>query len=476
MTEKPPLGSTPPTPCTPTCWPGWPPTTSAGSPPCAPTGHRTPCRCGSSGTHGRLLVMSEPRTAKVTNVRRGSPALLHLHTRADGNGVVVLSGPAVISDRTAPQWLPEIGEAYTRQVRRGDGGLRHGAGGRSPRSSTSSSSSCPPTCRRGEASRTRPPELPVAAGEDAAAVRRRARAARAGRRRPGPPRRTPRRTSTGPPRGGQGHAPGPARACCPAAPPGGARWRPPGRRPPARRGRPPRRAPRPRGRARRRRRPTSRGWRPPTAPRSRRRRAPAGRAPHRRGTTPHRPGCRPGHPRRARQVHAEPGPLSPCVTMSRSTRPSTGSWSRMVYQRSAGRSAIRQRGHAGPHVHRLGVGHDERPARGRHQQADVLVGAARHERAQAVGRAGDPRHPAAQVGHGDDGRLELRRLGAHERLGDGGHAVLLRGMTTGAPDAGSVSTVAATPKTSSITSGVTTSAGVPSATTRPSRMATRWSA
>ena len=62
---------------------------------------------------GRLLVMSEPRTAKVTNVRRGSPALLHLHTRADGNGVVVLSGPAVISDRTAPAWLPEIGEAYT---------------------------------------------------------------------------------------------------------------------------------------------------------------------------------------------------------------------------------------------------------------------------------------------------------------------------------------------------------------------------
>ena len=61
----------------------------------------------------RLLVMSEPRTAKVANVRRGSPALLHLHTRADGNGVVVLSGPAVLSNRTSPQWLPEIREAYT---------------------------------------------------------------------------------------------------------------------------------------------------------------------------------------------------------------------------------------------------------------------------------------------------------------------------------------------------------------------------
>jgi PPOX class probable F420-dependent enzyme len=61
---------------------------------------------------GRLLVMSEPRTAKVTHVRRGSAALLHLHTRADGNGVVVLSGPARISDRTAGEWVPEIGEAY----------------------------------------------------------------------------------------------------------------------------------------------------------------------------------------------------------------------------------------------------------------------------------------------------------------------------------------------------------------------------
>jgi len=62
---------------------------------------------------GRLLVMSEPRTAKVTHVRRGSAALLHLHTRDDGNGVVVLSGPARISERTSGEWLPQIGVAYT---------------------------------------------------------------------------------------------------------------------------------------------------------------------------------------------------------------------------------------------------------------------------------------------------------------------------------------------------------------------------
>jgi PPOX class probable F420-dependent enzyme len=60
----------------------------------------------------RLLVMSEPRTAKVSHVRRGSAALLHLHTRPDGNGVVVLSGRPVVTGRTASQWLPEIAEAY----------------------------------------------------------------------------------------------------------------------------------------------------------------------------------------------------------------------------------------------------------------------------------------------------------------------------------------------------------------------------
>jgi len=61
---------------------------------------------------GRALVMSEPDTAKVANVRRGSPVLLHLHTREDGDGVVILSGWAEVSERPASAWLPEIGEAY----------------------------------------------------------------------------------------------------------------------------------------------------------------------------------------------------------------------------------------------------------------------------------------------------------------------------------------------------------------------------
>ena len=61
---------------------------------------------------GRALVLSEPHTAKVSNVRRGSAALLHLHTRDDGDGVVILEGAAVISDRSSAAWLPEIGVAY----------------------------------------------------------------------------------------------------------------------------------------------------------------------------------------------------------------------------------------------------------------------------------------------------------------------------------------------------------------------------
>lgn len=59
------------------------------------------------------LIMSEPRTVKVDNVRRSPHALLHLHTDETGNGVVVLTGAATISGRTASEWLGEIREDYT---------------------------------------------------------------------------------------------------------------------------------------------------------------------------------------------------------------------------------------------------------------------------------------------------------------------------------------------------------------------------
>lgn len=66
---------------------------------------------------GRVLVMSEPDTAKVRNVRRGSPVLLHLETAPGGDGVVVLSGPCVVSERSSTEWLPEVGEAYEAKYR-----------------------------------------------------------------------------------------------------------------------------------------------------------------------------------------------------------------------------------------------------------------------------------------------------------------------------------------------------------------------
>ena len=67
---------------------------------------------------GRVIVLSEPDTAKVRNVRRGSPVLLHLETAPGGDGVVVLSGPARISERSATEWLVEVGEAYEEKYRR----------------------------------------------------------------------------------------------------------------------------------------------------------------------------------------------------------------------------------------------------------------------------------------------------------------------------------------------------------------------
>ena len=62
---------------------------------------------------GRVLVMSEPNTVKVANVRRDPAALFHLHADATGNGIVVLNGTAAISDRNFTEWLPQLRAAYS---------------------------------------------------------------------------------------------------------------------------------------------------------------------------------------------------------------------------------------------------------------------------------------------------------------------------------------------------------------------------
>lgn len=62
--------------------------------------------------HGQVLVLTEPGTAKVSAVKRGSPVLLHLETGRFGNEVVILNGTAEISERSTAEWLPEFRVAY----------------------------------------------------------------------------------------------------------------------------------------------------------------------------------------------------------------------------------------------------------------------------------------------------------------------------------------------------------------------------
>ncbi|MET0784583.1 MAG: pyridoxamine 5'-phosphate oxidase family protein [Leifsonia flava] len=62
---------------------------------------------------GTVLVMSEPTTAKVQAIRRGSAVQLHLETGPFGSEVVILSGSAEISETDATGWLPRIRDAYS---------------------------------------------------------------------------------------------------------------------------------------------------------------------------------------------------------------------------------------------------------------------------------------------------------------------------------------------------------------------------
>jgi PPOX class probable F420-dependent enzyme len=61
---------------------------------------------------GRLLVFSEPDSAKVRHVRSGSAVQVHLETGAFGNEVVVLDTAAEVSERPAADWLLEFRDGY----------------------------------------------------------------------------------------------------------------------------------------------------------------------------------------------------------------------------------------------------------------------------------------------------------------------------------------------------------------------------
>ena len=70
-----------------------------------------------------VLVLSEPATAKVRNLRANDHALVHLEAGADGEHLTVLQGRATISDRPATEWIDEIGAIYEAKYRGGLAGI-----------------------------------------------------------------------------------------------------------------------------------------------------------------------------------------------------------------------------------------------------------------------------------------------------------------------------------------------------------------
>ena len=61
---------------------------------------------------GRAIVLSEPKTAKVANIRADAKVALHLEAGDDGEQLTVLRGVATLSPDAAAQWLGRIGDEY----------------------------------------------------------------------------------------------------------------------------------------------------------------------------------------------------------------------------------------------------------------------------------------------------------------------------------------------------------------------------
>ncbi|WP_171013192.1 TIGR03618 family F420-dependent PPOX class oxidoreductase [Microbacterium sp. 2FI] len=62
---------------------------------------------------GKALILSEPQTAKVRNLRENDRVMLHLEAGVDGEQLLVLRGTAAISPDPATAWAQRIGEEYT---------------------------------------------------------------------------------------------------------------------------------------------------------------------------------------------------------------------------------------------------------------------------------------------------------------------------------------------------------------------------
>jgi PPOX class probable F420-dependent enzyme len=61
---------------------------------------------------GRAIILSQPRTAKVRNLRENDRVMLHLEAGDDGEQLLVLQGVATISPEPANAWLDRVGEEY----------------------------------------------------------------------------------------------------------------------------------------------------------------------------------------------------------------------------------------------------------------------------------------------------------------------------------------------------------------------------
>ena len=62
---------------------------------------------------GAALIMSEPHTAKVRNLRENDRAQFHLEAGDDGEQWTILRGTAAISPESSTQWLDRLEPAYT---------------------------------------------------------------------------------------------------------------------------------------------------------------------------------------------------------------------------------------------------------------------------------------------------------------------------------------------------------------------------
>ncbi|SDG67555.1 pyridoxamine 5'-phosphate oxidase family protein [Microbacterium pygmaeum] len=72
---------------------------------------------------GRVIVFSEPATAKVRNIRADDRVVFHLEGGEDGEQIAVLRGRAAISPEETAAWLDAIGEEYGRKYAGGLEGL-----------------------------------------------------------------------------------------------------------------------------------------------------------------------------------------------------------------------------------------------------------------------------------------------------------------------------------------------------------------